>query len=163
MSMPAKKTRAVATKKRGNAKTKMAEYQKRARRGLIGLTLKWIDADPFSESAEISGTAVTHSNPTQRLICQDMWRRCSEWITQSEFTWQVDMTVIFETDHRGQKRDEYEFIFTCTLRGNKSDILNDAMKAALEESVAGNAAFPDGHKNKGVYQRCEFSAKVVGV
>lgn len=129
-------------------KTKMADYLKRARRGMKGMVLSWHDADPFSESAEISNTDVTHHNPTNRLIVQDMWSSCNDWILNSEFTWLVQMRVVFTGTKRGDKVDEYEFHYSCTLRGAKSETLNDAMQAALNESVAGNNALADGHKKK---------------
>lgn len=144
-------------------KTKMAEYLKRARRGMLGATLKWVDTDPFSESGEIRDTEVTHKNPTQRLVVRDMWARCSSWILNTEFTWLVTLRVIYETAQRGSKIDEIEFRYTCTLRGDKSQTLNDAMESELAASLAGNRAFEDGHKNKGEYQHCEFIAEIVGV
>jgi hypothetical protein len=153
----------INRKKRTNSKPKIAAYQKEARKGLKGLILRWVDADPFSENAEITNTDVSHKNPTQRLIVDEMWRQCSKWICETEFTWNVVMKVFHDTGERGLKVDEYEFDFTCTLRGKKSDILNDAMEASLNESRAGNDAFPDGHKNKGVYLRCDFIATVTGI
>jgi hypothetical protein len=150
-------------KKRSNSKKKMASYQERARRGMKGMILKWTDSDPFSENGLISETDVTHTNPTQRLIVRDMWARCNEWILNSEFTYLVQMIVVFETEKRGLKIDELEFNYTCTLRGAKSGILNDAMEAELAECLKCNNAIPDGHKNKGIYVHCEFTATITGV
>jgi len=153
---------AMKPKKRSNHKTKIAQYQKRARAGMKNFSISWGDTDPFSESGSIYGGEIDHSNPTQKLICKNMWKRCSQWIVTQEFTWQVIMRVVYETP-RGDKHDDYEHVFTCTLRGNKSEILNDAMEKNLIESLAGNSAFPDGHKNKGTYSHCEFLAVVIGV
>lgn len=150
-------------KPRSNKKKKMASYQERARRGLKGMILKWTDSDPFSEDGVITATDVTHTNPTQRLVVRDMWARCSEWILNTEFTYCVQMRVVFETENRGLKADELEFDYTCTLRGAKSQILNDAMEAELVECIKANAAYPDGHKNKGKYLHCEFVAQIVGI
>ena len=153
----------ICRKKRTNSKNKMAAYQKQARKGLKGLILKWVDADPFSEDAAISNTSVSHTNATQRLVVDQMWQQCADWICNTEFTWRVSMLVVFDTDKRGLKVDDYEFNFTCTLRGKKSEILNNAMQEALRESHAGNDSLPDGHKNKGKYQYCEFVAQVIGI
>jgi hypothetical protein len=144
-------------------KTKMAQYIKRARRHMAGVILAWTDTDPFSEGGEIRDTDVTHKNPTQRLIARDMWDRCRDWMVTTEFTWLVTMRVIYTGTAKGDKVDTLEFRHTCSLRGNKSDELNDAMQAELKESLKGNDAFPEGHRNKGVYDRCEFVAVVVGV
>lgn len=152
----------IPAKKRSNSKKKMASYQERARRGLKGMILRWIDTDPFSENGEIKNPEVTHKNPTQRLIVRDMWYRCNSWILTNEFTYCVTMKVVFETEKRGLKVDEFEFNYTCTLRGAKSDTLNDAMQAELVESLRCNDAIPDGHKNKGRYLHCEFTAEIVG-
>ena len=150
-------------KQRSNKKKKMASYQERARRGLKGMILKWTDSDPFSEDGLITATDVTHSNPTQRLVVRDMWARCNEWILNTEFMYCVQMRVIFETENRGLKVDELEFDYTCTLRGAKSQILNDAMESELIECIKANDAYPGGHKNKGTYLHCEFVAQIVGI
>lgn len=153
----------IQSKKRSNSKKKMASYQERARRGLKGMILKWIDSDPFSENGIITDTDVTHSNPTQRLIVRDMWARCNDWILNTEFTYCVIMRVVFETERRGLKVDEFEFNYTCTLRGAKSEILNDAMERELKEAIRCNDSIPSEHKNKGKYLHCEFIATITGV
>jgi len=142
-----------------NKETK-AEYMKRARRGMLGMAISWIDLDPFDEKATIAGGEINHANPTQKLICEDMWRRCSHWIVNTEFTWQVRMVVIFDG---ARETPDYLFTHTGTLRGHKSDELNDAMQKAFDEAHKANASYKDGHKNKGVYLQTEFVAQIVGV
>ncbi len=144
-------------------KTKMADYLKRARRGMKGMVLSWFDESQLIDLAKVSGADVWHYNPTNRLIVQDMWSRCNDWILNSEFTWLVQMNIIFNDTKRGKKIDWCELHYSCTLRGAKSETLNDAMQAALNESVAGNNALAEGHKNKGIYKRCEFTATIIGV
>ena len=157
------KAKVQTAKKRGSNPKMKAQYMKRARRGMMGFTITWQDSDPFTENGTIDGGEIDHANPTQKLICRDMWQRCSQWIVSTEFTWSVIMRVIFEGAPRGDVWVDCEFNFTCSLRGKKSEILNDAMEAALIDARAGNDAYPDGHKNKGVYSRCEFLAQIVGV
>lgn len=151
-------------KKRTNFKTKNAQNMKRARKGMLGFTITWADTNPFSENGEIifNGNAADHPNPTQKLICKDMWQRCSNWILNTEFTWTVLMRVVFENTKRGDKYDDFYFTYSCTLRGNKSDILNDAMEAELKESLRLNDLLDDENKNKGIYSRCEFMAQIIG-
>ena len=151
------------SKKRSSDSKKKAQYMKRARAGMKGFVIGWSDSDPFSENGTIEGGDIDHSNPTQKLICRDMWTRCSQWIVETEFQLAVIMRVIFEGAPRGDVWVDCDFNFTCSLRGKKSEILNDAMEAALIDARAGNDAYPDGHKNKGTYSRCEFLAQVVGV
>ena len=151
------------SKKRSSDSKKKAQYMKRARAGMRGFSVAWSDSDPFSENGTIEGGDIDHANPTQKLICRDMWKRCSQWIVETEFQWSVIMRVIFEGAPRGDVWVDCDFNFTCSLRGKKSEILNDAMEAALIDAKAGNDAYPDGHKNKGNYSRCEFLAQVVGV
>ena len=153
----------MPAKKRGSNKQKMAEYQKRARRGMLGFSVSWIDADPFSEVAEIAGGEISHSNPTQKLICVDMWRKCSQWIVTTEFVWTVRMSVIFETERRGDGIVECEFSYTGTLRGDKSEQLNAIMQREFDAAITANNSYPAGHKNKGVYLQTEFVAKITGV
>lgn len=153
----------ITQKKRSNNSKKIAAYQKRARKSMLGFAITWRDSDPFTENGTIDGGEIDHANPTQKLICRDMWARCSQWIVESEFQWLVTMRVIFEGAPRGDVWVDCEFNFTCSLRGKKSEILNDAMEAALIDAKAGNDAYPDGHKNKGTYSHCEFLAQIVGV
>jgi hypothetical protein len=157
------KAKVEVAKKRGSNPKMKAQYMKRARRGMMGFTIVWSDSDPFTENGRIDGGEIDHANPTQKLICRDMWKRCSQWIVSTEFTWRVIMRVVFVGAPKGDCYYDNEFTYTCTLRGHKSEILNDAMEQALKEAVAGNDAYPDGHKNKGVYSACEFLAQVVGV
>lgn len=150
-------------KQRSGQKKKIASYMERARRGLKGLTLTWTDQNPFENNAEIIAGKVTHKNPTQRIIVQNLWAVSSDWIMNAEFTYLVTLRVVFETEKRGLKVDELEFTFTCALQGKKSQILNDAMESELRECLKCNDAIPDGHKNKGKYSHCEFEAVIVGV
>ena len=156
------KAKVQVAKKRTNNNVKKAQYMKRARRGMMGFTVIWSDSDPFSENGTIDGGEIDHANPTQKLICKDMWNRCSQWIVSTEFTWVVIMRVCWKEYSRIEAVDCHHR-FTCALRGHKSEILNDAMEQSLKEVLAGNNAYPDGHKNKGTYSHCEFLAQIVGV
>ncbi len=157
------KAKVQVTKKRSNNSKKVAAYQKRARRGMMGFTIIWADSNPFDENSTITGGSIDHANPTQKLICRDMWSRCSQWIVTTEFSWQVIMRVVFEGAKKGDCFYDHEFKFTCSLRGHKSEVLNDAMQKCLEDAIAGNAHYKDGDANKGVYDRCEFMATIIGV
>lgn len=157
------KAKVQTAKKRSNNNVKKAQYMKRARAGMKNFCISWSDSDPFSENGTIDGGEIDHANPTQKLICKDIWNQCSQWIVSTEFTWAITMRVIFIGAPKGDCYCDYDFTYTCTLRGNKSEILNDAMELALKEAIAGNDAYPIGHKNKGTYSHCEFLAQVVGV
>ena len=157
------KAKVQAVKKRGSNPKMKAQYMKRARRGMMGFTITWRDSDPFTENGTIDGGEIDHANPTQKLICRDMWQRCSQWIVSTEFTWQVIMRVVFVGAPKGDCFYDNEFIYTCTLRGHKSEILNDAMEQALKEAIAGNDYYKEGDANKGTYSHSEFLAAVIGV
>lgn len=148
--------------KRGNKK-KLQQFHKRARAGMRGFMLSWSDIDPFGPCSDVQNVAVDHTNPTQRLIVADMWNQCEKWIMETEFQWSIVMKISIETERRGTAVTECEFNFTCALRGAKALVLNDAMKNEFEETIAGNNAYPEGHKNKGVLSGCVFVAKIAGV
>jgi len=153
-------------KKRSNYSKKKAQYMKRVRNGMRGFVLGWASDDPFSddkEGGDITNCTIDHANPTQKLICVSVWQKCAHWIVETEFQWCVIIRVIFEGAPKGDVWVDCELNYTCSLRGKKSQTLNDALEAALIDAKAGNDAYPDGHKNKGVYSRCEFLAQVVGV
>ena len=157
------KAKVQVAKKRSNDSKRKAAYMKRARRGMMGFCITWMDSDPFTENGRIDGGEIDHANPTQKLICRDMWKHCSQWIVSTEFTWRVIMRVVFVGAPKGDCFYDNEFTYTCTLRGNKSEILNDAMEQALKEAIAGNDYYKDGDANKGKYSHCEFLAQVIGV
>jgi hypothetical protein len=171
MNMPGLKLqRAVRVKKRSNAKTKISGYTKRARRGVLGLTLKWHDTNPLIDSTDpesITQTEVWHSNPTQRLICRDMWARCQKWIVESEFTWLVSVVVVYASNRGGEKRDEAEFRLTCGIRNPADERLSDAIEGFITESRINNHLVGEqkgtDHKSYGEYLRTEFVARIVGI
>jgi hypothetical protein len=150
----------VETQKRAMTTDTKAEYAKRARRGMKGMALSWIDENPFDDNAKIFAPMVDHVNPTQKLICEDMWNRCKDWILNTEFTWLVRMVVVFDG---AKDQPDYYFDFTGALNGDKSKELNGKMADAYDEAHKANASFKDGHKNKGVYLQTEFLAQIVGV
>ena len=153
-------TPAVETQKRAMTTGTKAEYTKRARRGMKGMALSWIDANPFDDNAKIFAPIVDHVNPTQKLICEEMWHRCKDLILNTEFIWLVRMVVFFEG---AKNQPDYYFDFTGALNGEKSKELNGKMAEAYAEAHKANARFKDGHKNKGVYLQTEFVAQIVGV
>jgi len=156
------KPKTLTTKKRGSNPKMKAQYMKRARRGMIGFTIIWSDTDPFNDNGVIDGGIIDHSNPTQKLICMDMWKRCSQWIVTTEFTWHIVMRVCWQ-DYKKIEAVDCHHTYTCSLRGHKSEILNDAMEKSLKEVLAGNDHYKDGDPRKGVYSHCEFLAEVIGV
>ena len=72
------KAKVQVAKKRSNDSKRKAAYMKRARRGMMGFCITWMDSDPFTENGRIDGGEIDHANPTQKLICRDMWQRCSQ-------------------------------------------------------------------------------------
>lgn len=151
-----------------NKNTKSA-YLKRARASLKGLVLFWSDEFPLMEGYhKISETGVNHKNPTQKLICQDMWRRCQKFIVESDFTWHVSVKLIYtSTRDRMDKVDIGVFRKTCAIRGRNNAELDTAIEAFIIESRLNNNLVGDDlgqdHKSFGVFQRAEFTATIVGV
>ena len=143
-------------------KTKAA-YLKRARRGMLGLSLNWCDSEPFQNNGELGEWNVSHSNPTQKIICKSMWTRYKQWIVTTEFTWRVILRVVFTGAEKGDCYADAEHIFTCSLMGPKSEKLNESMMKSFNEFIAGNNSYQDGHKNKGTYSHSEFLAEIIGV
>lgn len=166
MAMPQLAVRKQTLKKRSNDKQKKAAYAKRARRGMMGFTMVWWDDDPFNENSEIRDARVTHVNPTQKLICVDMWRAAQDWILTTEFTWTVYVDAHFELNNKASadlKKEEGEFRITGPLRKPGFNGLNDAIEAWLKEVRFLNDQLPDGHKNKGKFTGCKFQSTVTGV
>jgi len=138
----------------------VAKNLERARRGLRGLALSWIDLNPTAKVSPIFSPKVDHSNPTQRMVCQDTWARHKDWILDSEFVWVVRMVVIFDG---AKNMPEYEFRYTGQLKGSKALQLTDKIMEAYEEAHRANDSYKAGNKNKGIYSQTEFVAQIVGV
>ena len=153
------KAKVAVAKKRSNNTKKKAAYMKRARQGMRGFALLWTGTG----LNDIESAIVDNSNPIQKLISQSMWDQCKSWILTTEFVWEVTMRMIHTGTASGDKYDDAIFNFTCTLRGEKAEILHEEIQKAFEGFIAGNNAYPDGHKNKGIYSHCEFLAQIVGV
>jgi hypothetical protein len=152
-------------KKGSLTKSAKAGYIKRVRRGFLGFTIQWIDMDPGADVSKIYGAKVDHVNPTQRLICKQMWAASTDMILLWEYTWEVYFRVTF-TDvgpDRGAGYTDYPIRLTCALRGKKSDAMCGAIAEAYANAINANNSYKDGHKKKGTYSHCEFRATIVGV
>lgn len=157
--------------KRGNYKQTMAQNLKRARAGLLGLNLSWTDTQPLvkSEHGEtISDFKVWHKNPTNRLICQDMWRQSQKWIVENEFTWLVIIKIFYESNRVSMdKVDIGEFKCTCAIRYEGDQRMDDKIEKFIIECRLANYLVAEekgiDHKSYGVFQRAEFSATIVGI
>lgn len=155
---------------KGSKKQKISGQLKRARAGLKGLTVVWTDSDPLidSDEAVIYGDAVSHENPTNRIIIKKVWSQYAHWILTAEFTWLVEVKIVFEAISRGKNKVvEGEFLCTCPLRRDGDSRMNDAIEQFIKEERETNDKIAQDlgadHKSYGVYLRTEFKAKIVGV
>jgi len=150
----------VTVDKRRSSKDTIAHSIERSRRGVKGLALSWIDLDPSVDNSKIFCPDVDHVNPTQKLICRDIWARYKDWILDTEFTWLVRMVVIFEG---AKNMPDFEFVYTGPIKGQKSLALTDKIIEAYRDAHKANDSYKIGHKNKGVYQQTEFTAQIIGI
>lgn len=133
---------------------------------LPGFTIKWRDENPLSESPVITNQVVTHKNMVWRAVAMQTWRRFHDWILSSELTWSVVVKVIYLTPNKTSakaKVDEGEFTITAPFQRKGDSRLADAVEAFVTESRLANSMLPDDHKNKGVYQHCDYEITILAV
>lgn len=133
----------------------------RFKRMCTGLIVTWRDVEPFGDTKPYD-CKVSASTAAKRLIADGFYRANSERILSTDFKWLIELAVCFKTP-RGLDKRITEIELRCKLSSWQSNSICDVIAEAIEEAFTGNDAYPDGHKNKGEYQYCEFKAQIVGV
>lgn len=135
--------------------------QNRFKRMCTGLIVTWRDVEPFGD-AKPYDCKVSASTPAKRLIADALYRGNSERILSTDFRWLIEVSICFLTP-RGLDKRITEIETRCKLSSWQSNSICEIIADALDEAFSGNEAYPDGHKNKGEYQYCEFKAQILGV
>lgn len=124
---------------------------KRARAGIKGLIISWIDEDPLTESSKVIPGKVNHRNPIYRLSARKIFEDHGEFITQHQnFRWRVNINVIFDYDN-GQRQIETRELEAFTT----ISCLNDFALEQIEDAMR--------HGDKNKYKHTEFSIECIGV
>lgn len=105
---------------------------KRARAGVKGLIISWIDTNPLRDTHEPINGEVTHKNPLFKLVAKKVFKDFGDWITFGQpFHWLITITVIFDYDNGQRQLEERELEAFATLdRINEFslDAIRDAMR-----------------------------------
>lgn len=104
---------------------------KRARAGVKGLIIEWIDKDPLRNKYEHISGKVTHRNPLFRMCAQKVFTDFGEWITHKQpFHWLITITVIFDYDNGQQQQETRELEAFATL-----DLINEHSLDAIRDAL----------------------------
>jgi len=124
---------------------------KRARAGIKGLIIKWIDADPLTESSKVIPGDVSHRNPVFRLTAKKIFEDHGEFITQHQsFRWVIKIDVIFDYDN-GQRQIESRELEAFSTISELNEFALIEIKDAMRH----------GDINK--YKHTEFTIECIGV
>jgi len=123
---------------------------KRARAGVKGLIIDWIDEDPLTDSSKVIPGNVSHRNPVYRLTAKKIFEDHGEFITkQQSFRWLVCINVIFDYPKNRQIETRELEAFTTISK------LNEFALEQIEDAMR--------YGDKSKYKHTEFSIECIGV
>ena len=124
---------------------------KRARAGIKGLIIDWIDIDPLTDSSRVIPGNVGHKNPVYRLTAREIFEDHGEFITQRQsFRWVVKIDVIFDYDN-GQRQIETRELEAFTTISKLNEYALEQIQDAMR------------HGDKTKYKHTEFTIECIGV
>jgi len=89
---------------------------KRARAGVKGLIIDWVDEDPLTDSSKVIPGNVSHRNPVYRLTARKIFEDHGEFITRHQsFRWLVTIKVVFDYDNGQRQYEERELEAFATI------------------------------------------------
>lgn len=124
---------------------------KRAKAGIKGLIISWIDVDPLRESSDIIPGKVTHRNPVFRLTAEQIFREFGDWIVDRQpFRWLVKIELFFDYPNGTVQIEERELEAVSTITA-----LNDHCLEQIRDALRYGAADR--------YRHTEFTIECVGM
>lgn len=128
-----------------------AKMLKRARAGVKGLIISWIDIDPLRDCSETIPGKVSHRNPVMRLTAKKVFQDYGDFITRIQnFRWLVSINVIFDYDNGRRQIETRELEAFTTITK-----LNEYALEQIEDALR--------HGDKSKYKHTEFTIECIGV
>ena len=124
---------------------------KRARAGVKGLIIDWVDEDPLTDSSKVIPGNVSHRNPIYRLTARKIFEDHGEFITkQQSFRWLVTIKVVFDYDNGQRQYEERELEAFATISA-----INEYALEQIEDAMR--------YGDKSKYKHTEFKIECIGV
>jgi hypothetical protein len=103
---------------------------KRARAGIKGLILSWVDKDPLKDQSEVIPCGVTHRNPVYKLTAAKIFEDFGDFITNKQrFRWLIKIDVIFDYDN-GQRQIETRELEAFATISEMNEVALDEVRDA---------------------------------
>lgn len=123
---------------------------KRARAGVKGLIISWVDKDPLRNSSEVIPGDVTHRNPVYRLTARKVFEDFGDWITnRMPFRWLITIKVIFDYPNGQRQIEERELEAVATISA-----LNEHCLEQIQDAMR--------HGDEKCYTHTEFTIECLG-
>lgn len=124
---------------------------KRARAGVKGLIIYWIDKDPLSASSKVIPGNVDHRNPIYRLTARKIFQDYGDFIARKQsFRWLLTIKVVFDYDNGQRQYEERELEAFST-----TSVLNEYALEQIEDAMR--------YGDKSKYKHTEFKIECIGV
>jgi len=124
---------------------------KRARAGVKGLIIDWVDEDPLTDSSKVIPGNVSHRNPIYRLTARKIFEDHGEFITKKQsFRWLVTIKVVFDYDNGQRQYEERELEAFATI-----SVINEYALEQIEDAMR--------YGDKSKYTHTEFKIECIGV
>lgn len=126
------------------------QIQKRARAGVKGLIISWIDVEPLRDGTDLANGRITHRNPVYRLTARTIFRDFGDWITtKAPFRWQINIKLYFDYPNGATQIEERELEAVSTISA-----LNEHCLEQIEDALR--------HGGKEYYRHTEFTIECLG-
>jgi len=136
----------------------------KATNAIKGLRLEWSDKSPLclalKTKENLLNPKTTHKNPVYNLMANEIWKKSYQFVSQTPFFWRIILDVHYTGAPKGDKLDTY------TIEAAQRHVLADINKTCRKcmiDSMRGNKALPEGHKNKGVFSHVTFKIEVAKI
>ena len=124
---------------------------KRARAGVKGLIIDWVDEDPLTDSSKVIPGNVSHRNPIYRLTARKIFQDHGEFITkQQSFRWLVTIKVVFDYDNGQRQYEERELEAFATI-----SVINEYALEQIQDAMR--------YGDMSKYRHTEFKIECIGV
>lgn len=138
---------------------------------VVGLHLEWEDTEPLSDKGTTTFPVASSFNKNhtaaQGVIYSFKDPEFRNWLTQQVFNWRIDIEMIFKTPNRANKSHKIEPIY-FEERGKMKDDLDNlsGINFRIEKLMMGimlnNSEIPEGHKNKGIFEKAVYRLTCIG-
>ena len=131
---------------------------------IAGLRQEWCDYEPLclrkKDVSNFKHPKAGHRNPSYNFIALQIWNDAFEFVMQNPQFWRINLEIHYTQTAKGDKIDFYELEPRSKYHIHE---INKLCRKCMIESMRGNKALADGHKNKGVFSHVKFKIEIMRI